>query len=142
MMTRDKHFGLDEGIDFVRGHVAPAAQLSMQAHLDNGCGPCRRVVDLWRGALEVAGRNNRFEPPAGDTRCAKALFGAFRSTQGSRLSLVFARLTGDSRPALEGVRGAGPSASHYLFEEGTVLLDIQIETSPAAGHVSAIGQIF
>lgn len=141
-MTKDKHFGLDQGIDFVRGHVAPVAHARMQTHLDEGCGPCRRVVELWCNALEVARRNGGFEPPTSDTRWAKALFSVFQSKRRSLFNLSFLRMTCDSRPALEGVRGIGASTSHYLFEEGTVLLDLHIETSAATRLVSAVGQIF
>lgn len=137
------HFTVEEWADFSRGKAAPGARAEMEHHLTQGCSKCSQIVQLWRSVLETAARESAFEPPAAAVRCAKALYAALPPLQASKMSLRIARLAGFGQPALEGVRaaGAGAAPSHFLFQEGTLLLDMYLQPQPTSARISVVGQV-
>ena len=137
----NNHYDIVNWVDFVRGHAAAELAPEMQEHLDRGCDSCGRTAGLWRRVLDLARREESFQAPHNVVRCAKALYSAFPPRKERSLRLHFGRLVGFNQPALEGVRGIGASASHYLYEEGGVLLDVRLEAEAATGAVSLVGQI-
>ena len=141
MTKTTNHFSLEEWADFGRGRTAAEARARMEQHLEQGCAACARVLKLWNGVLEVAAREDAFEPPRDMVRCAKALFAAFPPATSPSLSVRVARLAGFRQPALEGVRGSEPGASHYLFKEGVLLLDMHLQPRVPSETVSMVGQV-
>jgi len=137
-----KHFSLEQWADFGRGRASEEARAEMQAHLAAGCQGCTQIVELWGTVLNLAHREGTFEPPANALRCAKALFAAFRPVKEKTFSLRLAHFVGFRPPALQGVRGgAAPAASHFLFKEGSLLLDMYMQPSSSFGMISLVGQV-
>jgi hypothetical protein len=142
MTTNTVHFNLEEWADFGRGRVQPDDRARMEQHLDQGCSDCARTLALWNGVLDAASREEAFEPPNHVLRCAKALYAAFPPERSRDLSLRICRLAHIGHQALEGVRTApGAGATHLLFQEGSLLLDMQVRPKPASESVSMLGQV-
>lgn len=141
MIRESDHFEMENWADFVRGHIAHEIAPEMQQHLDHGCEPCSRTARLWRRVVEFATRERKFNPPESDLRLAKTLYSSFLPLGGQPWTLRIGRLLGQGQPAPAGARGLGPSSHHYLFQEGEVLLDVQLENKPARGVVSMVGQV-
>lgn len=141
MVHSGDHFALENWADFVRGYAAAEVATDMEGHLAAGCGSCSRTARLWRQVVECAGRERTINPPDSDMRWARALYSSFMPQKGQSWTLRIARMLGQAQPALAGVRGLGPSSSHYLFQDGNVLLDVQVEKTPT-GAVSIVGQVF
>lgn len=142
MTTNSDHFNLGEWADFGRGRVQPEDRSRMERHLDQGCPECTRTLELWKGVLDAASREGAFDPPHDVLRCAKALYSAFPAERLRGLSLRVARLAHLGQQALEGVRSAsGPTATHLLLREGSLLLDLRVQPKPASDSVSVMGQV-
>jgi hypothetical protein len=137
------HYSLEEWSDFARKRAPEAAVAQMQRHLDEGCAACAQVLGMWRSVLEVARRETGFQLPETGVHYAKALFRIARPERADSLPLRWARLVFSSaaEPLREGVRGAGASTSHLLFEESDYLLDLHIKPEEERGIVSVAGQI-
>jgi len=141
MTNTSNHFSLEEWADFGRGRAPADTRFAMEKHLQAGCASCEQVMELWKGVLEVAAKEHSFEPPESTVRCAKALFSAFPPLPAATLGLRVARLASFARPALAGVRGSEPGASHLLFKEGSLLLDMHLQPRVASQTVSMVGQV-
>jgi hypothetical protein len=115
----------------------------MQRHLDEGCAACAQVLGLWRSVLEVASRETGFQVPETGVQCAKLLYRIARPERAGSLPLRWARLVFSSaaEPLRAGVRSAGASTSHLLFEEGNYLLDLHLKPEEKRGMVSVAGQV-
>ncbi|HKE27306.1 MAG TPA: hypothetical protein VKB88_33355 [Bryobacteraceae bacterium] len=137
------HFSLEEWADYGRGRMAQEQSGRMERHLAQGCESCSQALKLWKGVLQAASREDAFEPPKHILRCARSLYGAFPLAIKSSLRLRVAQLAGFNQPAPVGVRasGAGPVGSHFLFREGSLLLDMRMQPKPASDAVSVIGQV-
>jgi hypothetical protein len=135
---------LEEWADFARGRAVAEFMTKMQGHLDEGCAPCAEVLGIWTTTLRVASRERDFEAPASGVRFAKALYGIAQPEKRDSVPLLFARLVFSSfaEPLREGVRGAGSSSSHFLFEEGNWLLDLHVKPLAEGDLISVAGQIF
>lgn len=115
----------------------------MQRHLAEGCAACAQVLEMWRSVLEVASRETGFQVPESGVECAKALFGIARPEKPDSLPLRLAHLvfSSSAEPMRAGVRGAGASTCHLLFEEGDYLLDLHVKPEAERNLVSVAGQI-
>ena len=142
MVDSGDHFALENWTDFVRGYAAADLATEMHGHLEAGCPSCSRSATLWRRVVECALRERRFHPPDRNMRWARALYSSFIPQRGQTWTLRIARMLGQVQPAPAGVRGLAPASSHYLFQEGDVLLDLQLENTPVRGPVSMVGQLF
>jgi hypothetical protein len=142
MVRAGDHFELENWVDFARGQFASEVVPRMQQHLNTGCEPCSRTARFWRRVVAFAARERKFNPPERDLRLAKALYHAFVPDEGQSWTLRIAHLLGQGQPAPAGVRGLGPSSNHYLFQEGEVLLDVQVDNQPERGVVRMAGQVF
>lgn len=141
---RMKHFSLEDWADFARGRASADAVMRMQHHLEEGCAECAQSLEVWRAVLEVAGREALFEVPEAGVRCAEALFNIAPPAKTSDVVVQMARLvfSSVSQPVREGVRSAGASTCHLLFEGGNWLLDLHLKPPPVKdGLVSVAGQI-
>ena len=141
MRENDKHYTSEEWADFARGRCSDDVWHEMQEHLQGGCPGCSSLLELWLGVLEIAEREEVFEPPPAAMRCAKALYSMFPPQQEKGPMFVFAHMVRMGQAALEGVRSAGPSTGHILFKEGTLLLDVHMQPRSAAERVSMVGQL-
>jgi hypothetical protein len=141
MTNSRKHFSLEEWADFGRERASEEARAEMEQHLVQGCARCAQVLELWKTVQDMARREQTFEPPANAVRCAKAMFSAMPLARAANLTLRIARLAGFRQPVLEGVRGAAPAASHFLFQEGAMLLDLYLQPQAGSDVVSVVGQL-
>jgi len=114
----------------------------MERHLDEGCHSCVQALDLWKGVLQAAAREDAFEPPENTLRCARALYSAFPPAVRSSLKLRLTRLAGFGQPALAGVRAASAgTGAHFLYREGSLLLDMRMQPKPASDSIAVMGQV-
>jgi hypothetical protein len=141
MSYTNSHFSVEEWADFGRGRISPEARSRMEQHLQQGCQSCSETLQVWSGVLEVAARDEAFEPPAGALRCAKALYGVLPPQPAGGLSMAIAQMVRFRQPAMAGVRACGSVTGHVLFKEGSLLLDLHLQTRPASQTVSIVGQL-
>lgn len=140
MSKNDKHFTVEEWADFGRGRCSREARSEMERHLAEGCKRCGALLELWTTVLDLAQREDAFAPPSNTVRCAKSLYGALPLREG-KWRLSWARLAAFDQPAMAGVRGAAPAANHFLFQEGSLLLDLYMQPQAASGRVAVVGQL-
>jgi hypothetical protein len=138
-----KHFSLIDWVDFVRA-VAPAKKMaSMQKHLDENCGRCRKTMELWTSIIGFAKQEVTYEPPASALRIAESyiipLRTALRQTEGARL----ARLTFDSfeRQATAGIRGFDPVPRQLMYRCGNVFIDMRLVPAQTSDLMVIVGQV-
>jgi hypothetical protein len=137
------HYSLEEWSDFARKRAPEALVAQMQRHLDQGCAACAQVLGMWRSVLEVASRETGFQVPGTGVERARALYRIARPERADSLPLRWALLVFSSaaEPLRSGVRSAGASPSHLLFEEGNYLLDLHVKPEAERGMVSVAGQV-
>lgn len=139
MMT--DHYSIEQWADYGRGRAPSEERARMQNHLAEGCKRCSEAVALWNGVLQTAAADSAFEPPADILRTAQALYATLRPLGAATLRV--ARLSWFGQMAMEGVRSATAVPSqqpvHYLYKEGTLLLDIHV--APQADRVAVTGQL-
>jgi len=141
MNNSDAHFSLEEWADFGCGRCSAEARAAMDRHLGAGCPTCRAIQNLWGTVLQLARGEGKFEPPNAALRCARALFGALPFPSREAWTARVARLTGFEWAALQGVRDGGRGENHYLFQDGTVSLDLCLQPAAGTGRVSMVGQL-
>jgi hypothetical protein len=141
MATIDEHFSLEEWADFVREQTPEAPRARMREHLESGCGSCGNAAGLWRSVMRVVSRHGGAAAPDGETPFVKALYDAFPPQREGLRNVLFGRLASEPGPAPEGVRGETVSTCHFLFEEGNLLLDVNIESRIGSNRTTMIGQI-
>ena len=137
--TTEGHFSLEEWADFVRGQVNPETRARMQRHLDEGCRMCAKIVELWQSVLDLARRAKTFQPLDSDVRWAHVLFRVFPPAEAAGVDLLFGFLNRHMPRALEGVRGAGTSLGHFIFQKENLLLDLQFRVTGESA--SMLGQL-
>jgi hypothetical protein len=137
------HYSLEEWSDFARNQASALSATQMQRHLDEGCAACRRMFEVWRTVLELAGRETDVQVPESGARRAKAFYSIARPERADSLPLRFARLvfSSSAEPLREGVRSAEASTSHLLFEEGNYVIDLHMKPETERNLVSVAGQI-
>lgn len=139
------HFRTEEWADFARGRVIPAAEEAMQAHLNSGCSACQETLRVWQRVIETAGNWQAHEPPERGVRLAKSLYhlappqkNRYRQIQLARLA---APLFAEPFRTAEGLRTSELSSRHFLFQDGELLLDVQVELRTGSGLTSLAGQV-
>src|SRR3984893_18885939 len=70
--TATKHFTTEEWIDFANEAVAGGRREKMEAHLQEGCRRCKKVVSLWQKVRQTAKSAAESQPPENVVRIAKA----------------------------------------------------------------------
>ena len=133
------HFNEASWIDFVRGTLSPATQLTMQQHVDGGCGKCRETVQMWQGVFSLAQEEKSYTPPGDLVRVVKSQFAGF-SPNRKRNSVVRLLFDSQLQPAVAGVRGS-VAARQLLYETEELCIDLRLEVRRTERRVCMIGQV-
>jgi hypothetical protein len=138
-----KHYDETKWIDFARGLITGAARKAMQAHLDAGCERCRRVLALFRAAVEVVASDARWEVPDHVLHSARAIFALQRPEKVQILPRIPARLVYDSfrEPLPVGMRGQHRISRQALYEAGDYSVDLRLEHERGSSQMTLVGQI-
>ncbi len=138
-----KHYPSEKWADYSRGFTGKREAAEMKRHLETGCKKCRQASDMWTAVLKLAQKEAGYQPPDSAVRVAKSYFAASRVVgKPSRVTQI-ARLIFDSirQPQLEGVRATGVTPRHYVYQAGTMLVDVWMEPASGSDPVSLTGQI-
>jgi len=138
-----KHFASEAWADFARGIAAKDQELSMQRHLDNGCGKCAEQAGLWRKVYAAAQRQKLAVPPESAVRTVKGMYAIHGERTAKRVRGLIAGLLFDSfsAPLPAGVRSAGSSPRQLLYGAGDHRIDVRIEPQTDSDKVTLVGQI-
>jgi hypothetical protein len=134
----ERHFRSEEWVDFARNVVGADKRKAMQNHLDAGCKPCSKIVNLWRSVHEISQRDATYAPPASTVRSVEGMFAIHRPAMPATTRLLFDSFQAP-RPA--GVRSAAPSVRQLLYGAGEYRVDIRIEPEMDSPKAALIGQI-
>jgi hypothetical protein len=138
-----KHFSITEWTDFARGLVTAEQRSSMQRHLDENCGRCKKTVGMWTSLLAFAEREASYEPPDSALRVVNSYLAPFKLASRDSGLLRLAKCTFDSLEsmAVEGFRGSEPALQQLMYQCGNVFIDLRIEPKPATRSVALAGQV-
>jgi hypothetical protein len=146
-----EHFTSPQWVDLVRGQLAEEVATEMDRHLRAGCTECVAAFDAWQGLAVFASEERASTPPADAVRVAKSYlsqrtFAAPLADPShpfvSWASATLATLVFDSQQvAPAGVRAAATSSRHVVFDAGSLVIDLHIETASRAGRFQLAGQI-
>jgi hypothetical protein len=133
------HYATHHWSDFVRGLTPERLTVRMQQHLSTGCGKCNRAANLMRKLANVASLPE-LDVPRAVIHNAKAIFSIPRKN--SAVTAIVARLIFDSNlePLPCGVRSRTRMFRQAMFEAGTVLVDLRLE-SQSDGSCMITGQV-
>jgi hypothetical protein len=138
------HYNLNDWAEFGLG-IAGAEQREklMQSHLE-GCMECQKTVRIWKRVRDMAGQEESFLPPESAVHYARTLYRVFPPVQSGSTLIQLARLIFDSRsqPALAGVRGGTAGPDRFVFQGGSLVLDVMVEPRLEGEPISLLGQIF
>ena len=137
------HFDLTEWAEFARGTASEASRTAQQAHLETGCQKCTRNAEFLRSLAAIASSETRWQVPAAEVRCARAIFAFQRPEKISRLPRILAHLVYDSfrEPQSAAVRGEQRLSRQALYEAGDFRLDLRLEQERGSVQGSLVGQI-
>jgi hypothetical protein len=137
------HFSSIEWVDFVRRVATTEQSVAMRKHLEEGCGKCLKMFEMWSDAVQFAQRDVLYEPPASVLRNAESYIfplklalkdvGSFRILQ-----RVFDSI---NQKVYLGVRGSGLVPRHLVYKSEDIFLDLQLEPKPEAGWLNLAGQV-
>jgi hypothetical protein len=115
----------------------------MQQHLDQNCGTCLKIVEMWAKMVEFARREPFYEPPDGAVRNAESYFFPFSTTLKERADVRILRHVFDSFAlgALNGIRGAGTAPRQLMYNSYSVFVDLHVEQKPGSDSITLTGQI-
>ncbi|MBI2816268.1 MAG: hypothetical protein HYX72_04960 [Acidobacteria bacterium] len=138
-----EHFTLEDWLDYARVKEHAEHRELMQQHLNEGCMPCARAVEIWKKVAEVASHEISYAPPESVVRCVKAVYYLYEPEKALFGVINIARVVFDSfrQPALEGVRGTTVSMRQILFKRGDIFVDVRIEAQTGPDQIVIIGQI-
>ena len=138
-----KHFSITEWTDFARGLVSAEQRSSMQKHLDENCGRCKKTVGMWTSVSAFAGREANYEPPVSALRVVESYLAPFKLAARPAGLLQLAKCTFDSLESLAvaGLRGSEPSPQQLMYQCGNVFIDLRLEPKPATHSVALAGQV-
>jgi hypothetical protein len=138
-----RHYSSEQWADYVRGATPARQSAEMERHLDAGCAKCRRAGATWKTVLKLARREAGYRPPDRAIRLAKSYFAMRRIEEKQSIVPNVARLVFDSfrQPQLAGVRSLAPAPRHYVYQSGSLLVDVWMD--PAKESIPAIltGQV-
>ncbi len=138
-----KHYPSEKWADYSRGTLGKREAAEMKRHMDAGCRKCRQASEMWSTVLKMAQQEASYQPPESAVRVAKSFFAASRVEGKPSVVTHIARLIFDSlrQPQLEGVRATGVAPRHYVYQAGTMLVDVWMEPAPGMDAVNLTGQI-
>jgi hypothetical protein len=139
-----RHYSQTEWIDFVRNAVPAELRVSMQEHLDQGCGNCLKIAYTWAAVVEFAGRERFYEPPAGAVRKAESYFTPFILTRRESTGVRILQHVFDSfeLSALGGIRSSNRSVPRQLmYNSGSMVVDLRVERKSSSNSIALTGQL-
>ncbi len=138
-----KHYSSEKWADYSRGTTGKREASLMKRHLESGCKKCRQMAEMWSGVIRLAQKEGGYKPPENAVRVAKSYFAASRLEGKSSVVTQIARLVFDSlrQPQLEGVRSTSVAPRHYVYQAGSVLVDIWLERVSGSTPLSLTGQV-
>lgn len=138
------HLTLELWSDFVRHAATPANDAAMRAHLDTGCGECRRTVELLRELARHGETEAACAVPPELTARVRAIFMAQPNANAwvEQLRQVVAELVWRPQPGwqVQGVRSTADTSRRLLYRAGDYSVDLQIEPRPGQPD-EIVGQI-
>lgn len=136
------HFSAAGWFDFARGALSQEEKTPMQHHLDEGCGQCFKVLDIWQTVLKTVRREPGYRPSESAVRCAKAQYVAQARWTWLPQIARMARLTFDTSHHLAAaVRSSMPSSRQFLYKAEPFVIDLRVESEPAQKRVWLMGQV-
>jgi hypothetical protein len=141
-MAGKVHFAPEEWIDFVNGQLSSDRMQTMQGHLDAGCGPCGKVVELWQSVRQTAQREARYEAPESAVRHVRNAF-VMAQPIDSKRPFEIPRLVFDSlwQAAAVGLRSRHSTPRRLIYRAGEVTIEMQIEPEPHCERLNIAGQV-
>ena len=115
----------------------------MQQHLDQNCGTCLKMVQMWAPMVEFARRETFYEPPVGAVRNAESYFYPFGTTLKERRDVRILRHVFDSFAigALNGIRGAATAPRQLMYNSYRVFVDLRVEQKLGSDSITLTGQV-
>jgi hypothetical protein len=141
-----KHFSPTDWVDFARNVVVAEQRVSMQEHLDQGCGNCLKVLRTWAAMVEFARREPSYEPPPSAIRIAESYFVSFGLTLKERADVRILRHMFDSFAlgalhGIRGIRGAGTVPRRLMYNSYSLFIDLRVEQKPGPDWIALTGQV-
>ncbi len=138
-----KHYSSEKWADYSRGTTGKREASQMKRHLEAGCKKCRQASEMWFAVQKLAQKEASYKPPENAVRVAKSYFAASRLEDKPSVVTQIARLIFDSlrQPQLEGVRSASAAPRHYVYQAGSVLVDVWLERASSSIPLSLTGQV-
>jgi hypothetical protein len=136
MRAGERHYSMEEWIDFARKVVEQKSFMEMQKHLDSGCERCVPIAALWRHVAQAAKAEAAFQPPLGTLRSVKAAFASPKKVDEAPV-LVFDNFL---QPAF-GMRSSSTEARQLLYHIGRYLLDLRIQATQEGRQIVVTGQL-
>lgn len=139
-----KHFPLADWADFVRGLEIPERRLEMQAHLDDGCTSCGRLLGLLTRVRDTARQDLAKPIPAELVARARTLFRQrIRPAEAAPSVLDWLRQSFDSLldPMPAFARSAEPQSWQGLYENQHWLVDLRADRHLRQPLLSLVGQL-
>lgn len=142
-MTKSDHFSDTDWADFTRNVADLHRQAAMQRHLAEGCRQCMELHGSLQAVRAAAAADDRYEPPSGTVRQAKALYEFRAPVSPFARALEAVKLLFDSQlaPLAAGVRNSAGGPHKLLFASGDLVIDLQIAPGHTAQHTEIIGQV-
>ncbi len=136
MRARERHYSIEEWIDFARKVVEPEISMAMQQHLDSGCERCKPIAALWRHVAQAAKAEAAFQPPLGTLRSVKAAFTSPKKEEEAPV-LVFDNFL---QPAF-GMRSSSTETRQLLYHIGPYSLDLRVQPTQEGRKIVVTGQL-
>jgi len=136
------HFSAAGWFDFARGTLSPEERVPMQRHLDEDCGRCFKVLNMWQTVLDTVRPEPAYSPSASAVRCVKAAFVSETRWRWLPQMARMARLVFDtSHHAAAAVRNSVPCSRQFLYKAEPFVIDLRVELEPSQSRVLLIGQV-
>jgi hypothetical protein len=138
-----KHFTTEEWIDFANEAVAGSRRQEMEAHLQEGCRRCKKMVSLWQKVRQTAKSAAESQPPENAVRIAKAGFAGVRLAGKPASAPGPVQVLFDSflQPLVAGARSSSSGMRQMLYRAEPYQVDLQIEAKPGANKLMVTGQL-
>ena len=138
-----KHDSIEDWIDFARQVGGSDKKIAMQQHLDEGCSKCSKTLAIWRRVVDIAKRQNTWEPPAWAVHAVNTSFALRKVVRFPTGKLELASLLFDSalQPIAAGMRGSSAVVRQLLYKSGNVCIDMRMQPKPGSDAVVLMGQI-
>jgi hypothetical protein len=138
-----EHFAPNEWVDFVRNTVVAEKRGPMQAHLEQGCDDCLKMVGTWATVSEFARRELFYEPPTGALRNAESYFHSWSLLLKESPDVCILQHAFDSYDVgeLVGIRGFDTAPRQLMYNSYSVFIDLRVEQKSGSDWVALTGQV-